>query len=112
MCEIAADFLHPVYALTQQQLLQRIDRNPFRLEILGKFPRLGEIDRMRLDFPELEIHCVSVPDEEASLIVSPNAELEPSVGPVLNLEQLPEESADDALRSALEACLGHCHRVE
>lgn len=112
MCEIDAEFLHPVYSLTQRQLLQRIDRTPFRLEILGKFPRSGEIDRIRLDFPELEIDYVSAPDEGASLVVSLNAEPASTIVPVLNLEQLPEESADDALRSALEACLGRCHRVD
>ncbi|HUG17405.1 MAG TPA: 2-amino-4-hydroxy-6-hydroxymethyldihydropteridine diphosphokinase [Planctomycetaceae bacterium] len=111
MCEIAAEFLHPVYSLTQQQLLQRIDRRPFKLEILGNIPFSREIECLTLEFSELEIECVSAPDGRGALVVGRNAEPD-AIVPVLNLEQLPRESEVDVLRSVLAACLGHCARID
>lgn len=113
MCEIASEFPHPVYSLTQEQLLQRIDRRPFKLEILGEALLPREIERLPLEFPGLEIEYVSsvAPEGRGALFVGRNEEPD-AIVPVLNLDQLPVETEYDVLRNVLASCLGHCTRID
>jgi 2-amino-4-hydroxy-6-hydroxymethyldihydropteridine diphosphokinase len=113
MCEIAAEFLHPEWSLSQRELRERIDRRPFRLRLPLSSPLLSEeaIDRLRKEYPDVEIELSDSLDESPSLIVAVGGGTVSSI-PRIDPRRVPAECIEEALRSVLDACLGTCRLLE
>ena len=107
MCEIAADFRHPLFGKTQAELLDRIDVRPL-VVALRDCPSIGPValDRLCADFPQADFQSA---DEPSAAVVVTESRLQHSEFPQISLATLPGQPAE-ALRAVLEAMLGRCER--
>lgn len=112
MCEIAADFPHPVFGLTQAELLARIDVRPLAIQLTGcdAIPD-GTLNDLVRRFGDVRFERTIIPDPDEGLIVlgREKTPLNPNL-PAIRLSELPHEPAR-SLQSVLEAALGTCEKV-
>ncbi|MDC0307681.1 MAG: 2-amino-4-hydroxy-6-hydroxymethyldihydropteridine diphosphokinase [Planctomycetaceae bacterium] len=111
MCDIAADFRHPVYHETQAELLARIDARPLTIQLIGCDIFSGNIGDLANEFAEVTFESPLLPDPSEGLIVvgRKSEGLKTDVAQV-DLSQLPGNNLD-ALKSVLQAVIGNCEKA-
>jgi len=111
MCEIAAEFKHPVYGESQSELLARIDHRPLRIQLIGCDIYSGSIDDLDHRFREISFESPLLPDPAEGLIVvgKKSEGLKENV-PQIDLATLPGNNLE-ALESVLQAVIGHCEKA-
>jgi len=111
MCDIAPDFLHPVYHETQAELLARIDARPLNIQLIGCDIFSGNIGDLGQEFSEITFDSPLLPDPSEGLIVvgKKSDGLKEDV-PQIDLSQFPGNN-EEALKSVLQAVIGNCERA-
>lgn len=111
MCDIAPDFMHPLYNEAQTQLLTRIDARPLNIQLIGCDIYSGNIDDLEHQFDEVTFESPLLPDPSEGLIVvgKKSDGLKADVAQV-DLSQLPGNNLE-ALKSVLQAVIGNCERA-
>ncbi|MBD3675160.1 MAG: 2-amino-4-hydroxy-6-hydroxymethyldihydropteridine diphosphokinase [Planctomycetaceae bacterium] len=111
MCDIAPDFVHPLYQESQEQLLARIDARPLNIQLIGCDIYSGNIEDLGHQFKEVTFESPLLPDPtEGLIVVGKKSEGLKTDVPQVDLSQLPGNNLE-ALNSVLQAVIGQCERA-
>ena len=110
LCEIAPDFLHPVYKQSQAEFLRRIDLRPLEFQLIGCDIYSETLNDITREFADVKFDAPFLPDPETGIIVC--GKKSTGVGentPAVELNSLPGNDLE-SLKSVLQATMGTCSR--